>query len=157
MKPLKPLQLRGRKMLGQNGSDRALYSITLGVEPELSLVIDWEGCNLLRRLHMAWGEFGTLLLPLGSTVRSHRVRAAKTLAYIHWPVWHKFSLTNWYDCQSAATAQGTESSIGLSWGGTAFVRRDNPCSISCKRLSTYVEIIYETDLLRFRVCWMMKL
>lgn len=86
MKPLKPPQLRGRKMSGQNGSDRALYSINLGVEHEHSLVIDWEGCNLLRRLHMAWGEFGTLLLPLGSTVRSRCVRAAKTLAYIHWTV-----------------------------------------------------------------------
>lgn len=51
-------------MSGQNGSDRALYSIILRADHEHSLVMEGECCNLLRRLHVAWGEFGTILLPL---------------------------------------------------------------------------------------------
>ncbi len=89
----------------QNGSEGTLYSIILWAEHEHSWLIEGECCNLLRRLHVARGEFGTILLPLWSTERSHSGRGAKTLVHFHQPWWHKFSLTCRYDCQSASSAQ----------------------------------------------------
>lgn len=65
----------------------------------------WGGCNLLRRLHMACGEFRTILLPLWRTEGSHSVRRAKTLVHFQRPWWHTFSLTRRYDCQSAPSVQ----------------------------------------------------
>lgn len=99
----------------QNGSDRALCSIILKAAHEHSLVIEGECCNLLRRLHMAWGEFGTILLPLWSTEWSHSVRGVKTLVHFHRPQWHKFSLTRRYDCQSAPSAQQGNMAEDKNW------------------------------------------
>lgn len=79
------MSVKKKKMSVQNGSDRALYSIILQAAHEHALVIEGECCNLLRRLHVAWGEYGTILLPLWSPEWSHSVRGAKTLVHFHRP------------------------------------------------------------------------
>lgn len=83
------------------------HCISSQCKQNMSIPRWWRGgcCNLLRRLHVARGEFGTILLPLWSTERSHSVRRAETLVHFHWPLWHKFPPTRWYDCQSAPWAQ----------------------------------------------------
>lgn len=88
-----------------DGSDRAPCSTVLQTAHKHFLVIEGECCNLLRRLHMAQGEFGTILLALWSTEWSYSVRGAKTLVHFHQPSWHKFSLTCWNDYQSSLLAQ----------------------------------------------------
>lgn len=70
----------------------SLYSTMLQAPHEHLFVIEGECCNLLRRLHMAWGEYRTILLTLWSTEWSHSVRRAKTLVYFHPPRCHEFSL-----------------------------------------------------------------
>lgn len=89
---LKPRQLR-RKRCQVRMDVRVLCSIILGVEPEFSLVIDWEGCNLLRRLHAAPGG--------GGYPGRRPVRRARNLVHIHRRVRSEFPLTGWDDCQSA--------------------------------------------------------
>lgn len=92
IRALKPRQLRRKRCQGRMDV-RVLCSIILGVEPEFSLVIDWEGCNLLRRLHAASGG--------GGYPGRRPVRRARNLVHILRRVWSEFSLTGWDDCQSA--------------------------------------------------------
>ena len=118
----------------QNGTDRVLYSLILQAALEHSSVIEGECCNLLRRLHMAWGEYGTILLPLRGKEWSHSVRGAKTLVHFHRPRWHKFSLTRRYDCQSAPSAQ---------WGNGARDRnlsRRTHYEVSLKRDCSFLSL-----------------
>lgn len=92
IRALRPRRLRWKRCQGRMDV-RVLCSIILGVEPEFSLVIDWEGCNLLRRLHAAPGG--------GGYPGRRPVRRARNLVHIHRRVWSEFPLTGWDDCQSA--------------------------------------------------------
>lgn len=71
----------------------------------------WRGecCNLLRRLHVARGELGTILLPLRSTERSHSVRGSQDPCPLpSAPVTWIFPDTPiWLPICSIGTARGT--------------------------------------------------
>lgn len=45
-------------MSGQNGREGHCFPSYWEWSPSFSSLIDWEGCNLLRRLHVAWGGGG---------------------------------------------------------------------------------------------------
>lgn len=91
--PLKQRQLKKKRMSVQNESDRgAIVFHHTAIPHKHSLVMEGECCNLQRRLHMARGEFGTILLPLWSTEWSLSVKGARTLVPFHQPWWDKFPL-----------------------------------------------------------------
>lgn len=129
-KPLKrgtlsPCQFRKKNLSVEDGSDKALYSIILQAAHEPLLVIEGECCNLLRRLHLPWGEFGTILLALCSTEWSRSLRGAQTLVHFRWPSWHKFFLKCWNDCRSSRLAHWrkrwrVKNHSKLSWMHSSF-------------------------------------
>lgn len=144
LNPLKPCQLRKKKDVKLKWEGFVFHHTASRTWAFLgdgggSVVISWEDYTWPG---VSWEQY---CYPSGVQRGVTLWGGAKTLVHFHRPRWHKFSLTRWYDCQSAPSAQWGEQGRGqktqraeplwsfLEAGLLLFVTRHHiPCPDSCQ-------------------------